>query len=127
ANSAISVDGVMGYPAKNFIPALKAPATHASFPCINLTVIFLILLNINCKIRTSHFTQFTIDTFLKVLYSNDLLFHFQHIFWTCGNANTTSFAPVLAYNQGLLCSYSRHYTPPLNMLIFYYIHNIRII
>ena len=30
--SAISVDGVIGYPAKNLQPAAIAPLAHASFP-----------------------------------------------------------------------------------------------
>ena len=33
-SSAISVDGVIGYPAKNLQPALMAPLAQASFPCI---------------------------------------------------------------------------------------------
>jgi hypothetical protein len=31
--SAISLDGVIGYPAKNRQPAAIAPSAHASFPC----------------------------------------------------------------------------------------------
>src|SRR3990170_2180239 len=35
SNSAISVDGVIGYPAKKRHPAARAPNPQASFPCIS--------------------------------------------------------------------------------------------
>ena len=35
SNSAISVEGVMGYPAKNSRPAYRAASTQVSFPCTN--------------------------------------------------------------------------------------------
>ncbi len=39
-NSAISEEGVMGYPPKNLHPAATAPSAHASLPCIIRTVSF---------------------------------------------------------------------------------------
>ena len=63
--SAISVEGVMGYPPKKLQPAAKAPWASAVFPCQKATsAICLILLHRDSEIGTNALALTTADALL---------------------------------------------------------------
>src|SRR5450756_962620 len=94
--SAISEDGVIGYPAKKRTPAAIAPSATASLPCIR-TIFSLILDLLYCerKVRTMLDTHLAADAVLRVddcvpvitVYLKDLLRAY-------GDADTAVFAPL---------------------------------
>ena len=76
----------------HFIPAAIAPSTHASFPCISLTILFnFITSHINGIIWTSLLTKSTLYTFIFIKNMCFPMLHNQSLSWTKFNTYSTSF------------------------------------
>jgi hypothetical protein len=99
--SAISDEGVIGYPPKKRHPAAIDPYARASFPCQKATSGILIRLPYcDRHIRASIFTLTAPDAFVNV---NRVCFHAlvqnEHLFGANSNAQFASLAPACVYNN----------------------------
>src|SRR4030042_3132544 len=97
-SSAISVEGVIGYPAKKSSPAYRAASTQASFPWtkVNLPPMSLLLrLYLDCQIRAPQFAQFAANAILRPGRHHLIVFiQFQNLLGTKMHTNPAPLAPV---------------------------------
>jgi hypothetical protein len=99
--SAISVDGVMGYPAKKRQPAARAPNPMASFPWISLMLKGFLLIESqtpddDSQVWTMGITKVTTSAFFGGHYNWDVFFVIkrQYFGWTELHTNVASLTPV---------------------------------
>src|SRR4030042_2000931 len=97
-NSAISVEGVIGYPAKKSSPAYSAASTQASFPWTNSTlppISILLRQYLDRQIRAPQFAQLAANAILRPCRHHlVLIVQFQHLLGAKMHANPAPLAPV---------------------------------
>jgi hypothetical protein len=99
-SSATSVEGVMGYPAKNRAPAAIAPSAQAWLPCINIALAiicssYLLSYYKDGVIWTAKFTLPALDT-VTFTSNFDLadLIQLEYFFGTKFNTNPAAFTAI---------------------------------
>jgi len=111
--SAISVAGVMGYPAKKRQPAAMAPSTTASFPWMRTSFAAFVLIGItfsfsvnaflldfylNGKIRATNLTKTAADAGIRIFHNRKTrIIPGKNGLGAEFNADAASFAPVFKY------------------------------
>src|SRR5450759_399777 len=97
-SSAISVEGVIGYPAKKSSPAYRAASTQASFPWTNVNlppISILLRLYLDRQIRAPQLAEFAANAILRP-HRHDLILviQFQNLLGAKMDADSAPLAPV---------------------------------
>ena len=116
--SAISVDGVMGYPAKKRIPAAMAPSTAASLPCIRTAFdmsspsSLFDIDKVDRVIRAAQLALTAADACFRSLDAHLFVLDLQNLFGAEGGADPAALAPGRFHDQSLSSDHIGSPFPP---------------